>query len=78
MKAALAAGYRHIDEAWHYGVCSLDFLHGKPILHDFFRKNEDAIGRAIKESGVSRSDIWLTSKVCAGNMLEMARIKFLS
>jgi diketogulonate reductase-like aldo/keto reductase len=44
VKAALTAGYRHIDTAAIYG-------------------NEESVGRAIKESGVPRKDIFLTTKV---------------
>jgi diketogulonate reductase-like aldo/keto reductase len=44
IKAALAAGYRHIDGAWAYG-------------------NEQEVGNAIKESGVPREDIFITSKL---------------
>ncbi|MDR2631382.1 MAG: aldo/keto reductase [Spirochaetaceae bacterium] len=44
VKAALKAGYRHIDTAAIYG-------------------NEESIGRAIKESGVPRKDIFLTTKL---------------
>jgi diketogulonate reductase-like aldo/keto reductase len=44
VKAALAAGYRHIDTAAYYG-------------------NEASIGRAIRESGLPREEIFVTSKV---------------
>ncbi|KAI0727164.1 NADP-dependent oxidoreductase domain-containing protein [Fomitopsis betulina] len=44
VKAALEAGYRHIDGAWKYD-------------------NEAEVGQAVKESGVAREDIWLTSKL---------------
>ena len=44
VKAALAAGYRHIDTAAVYG-------------------NEVSVGKAIKESGVAREEIFVTSKV---------------
>jgi diketogulonate reductase-like aldo/keto reductase len=44
VKAALAAGYRHIDTAAIYG-------------------NEKSVGRAVKESGVNRKDIFVTSKL---------------
>ncbi len=43
VKAALAAGYRHIDTAAGYG-------------------NEADVGRAVKDSGVAREDIFLTTK----------------
>ena len=48
VKAALAAGYRHIDTAQGY-------------------KNEESVGRGIKESGVAREEIFLTTKVWNGN-----------
>jgi diketogulonate reductase-like aldo/keto reductase len=44
VKAALKAGYRHIDTAAVYG-------------------NEESVGRAIKESGVPRNEIFLTTKL---------------
>jgi diketogulonate reductase-like aldo/keto reductase len=44
VKAALAAGYRHIDTAAIYG-------------------NEESVGRAIRESGIPRKDIFLTTKL---------------
>lgn len=44
VKAALDAGYRHIDGAWRYA-------------------NEAEVGQAINDSGISREDIWLTSKL---------------
>jgi diketogulonate reductase-like aldo/keto reductase len=44
VKAAIAAGYRHIDTAAIYG-------------------NEEGVGRGIKESGVPRKEIFLTTKL---------------
>jgi diketogulonate reductase-like aldo/keto reductase len=44
VKAALAAGYRHIDTAAAY-------------------RNEKSVGLAIKESGVPRKDLFITSKL---------------
>jgi diketogulonate reductase-like aldo/keto reductase len=44
VKAALAAGYRHIDTAKIYG-------------------NEREVGEAIRESGVPRSEIFVTTKL---------------
>lgn len=46
-RAALDAGYRHIDTAAVYG-------------------NEESVGRAIKESGVPRKEIFLTTKLWNG------------
>lgn len=48
VKAALAAGYRHIDTAQGY-------------------KNEESVGKAIKESGVPREEIFLTTKLWNSN-----------
>ena len=45
-RAALSAGYRHIDTATMYG-------------------NEAEIGRAIRDSGIAREDIFVTTKVQA-------------
>ena len=44
MKAALDAGYRHIDTALAYG-------------------NEHEVGLGIKDSGVPRDQIWITTKL---------------
>lgn len=44
VKAALKAGYRHIDTAAAYG-------------------NEEGVGKAIKESGIDRKEIFVTSKL---------------
>jgi diketogulonate reductase-like aldo/keto reductase len=43
VKAAIKAGYRHIDTAKAYG-------------------NEESVGEAIRESGVPRKELFLTSK----------------
>lgn len=44
VKAALDAGYRHIDTALAYG-------------------NENEVGQGIKDSGVPRDQIWVTTKL---------------
>lgn len=44
VKAALLAGYRHIDTALAYG-------------------NEHEVGLGIKDSGVPREEIWITTKL---------------
>ena len=44
VKAALEAGYRHIDTASAY-------------------ENEQSVGRAVRESGIARKDIFVTSKL---------------
>ena len=44
VKAALRAGYRHIDTALAYG-------------------NEHEVGQGIKDSGVPREEIWITTKL---------------
>lgn len=44
VKAALQAGYRHIDTAQGY-------------------QNEEGVGRAVKQSGLARGDIFITSKL---------------
>ncbi|KAK5134409.1 hypothetical protein LTR08_006456 [Meristemomyces frigidus] len=44
VKAALDAGYRHIDTALAYG-------------------NESEVGQGIKDSGVPREEIWVTTKL---------------
>ncbi|MBE6596084.1 MAG: aldo/keto reductase [Ruminococcaceae bacterium] len=55
VKAALEAGYRHIDTAAIY-------------------RNESGVGEAIRESGIDRGEIFVTSKVwnkCRGYDLAM-------
>ncbi|EEQ58849.1 glyoxal reductase [Clostridiales bacterium 1_7_47FAA] len=44
VKAAIEAGYRHIDTAEMY-------------------ENEDSVGKAIKESGIDRKELFITSKL---------------
>jgi diketogulonate reductase-like aldo/keto reductase len=44
VKAAIAAGYRHIDTAQGYG-------------------NEESVGKAVRESGVDRKELFITSKL---------------
>ncbi|MDR1106681.1 MAG: aldo/keto reductase [Treponema sp.] len=44
VKAALAAGYRHVDTAAIYG-------------------NEESVGAAIRESGVPRKELFITTKL---------------
>lgn len=44
VRAALSAGYTHIDTAQNYF-------------------NEEGVGKAIKDSGLNRSDVFLTTKV---------------
>jgi 2,5-diketo-D-gluconate reductase A len=44
VRAALDAGYRHIDTAQMYG-------------------NEEGVGQALKESGLSRDDVFVTTKL---------------
>jgi glycerol 2-dehydrogenase (NADP+) len=44
VRAALEAGYRHIDTALAYG-------------------NEKEVGQGIKDSGVPRKEIWITTKL---------------
>jgi len=44
VRAALDAGYRHIDTAAQY-------------------RNEDAVGAAVRDSGVGRDDVFITTKI---------------
>jgi diketogulonate reductase-like aldo/keto reductase len=46
VRAALDAGYRHIDTALAYG-------------------NEESVGRAVRDSGVDRDEIFITTKLPA-------------
>lgn len=48
VKWALAAGYRHFDDAQAYD-------------------NEEFLGEALKESGVKRSDVFITTKIAVKN-----------
>lgn len=36
-------------------------------------QNEEEVGKAINESGVPRSEIWITSKVCQMRAIYIAR-----
>jgi diketogulonate reductase-like aldo/keto reductase len=47
VRAALQAGYRHVDTAQAYG-------------------NERSVGRALRDSGVSREDVFVTTKFYPG------------
>ncbi len=47
VRAALDAGYRHIDTATMY-------------------RNEEEVGRALRDSGLDRSDVFVTTKLPAG------------
>ena len=59
--AALKTGYRHFDDAWIYRVSISNVLsHDEKLMSS---KNEEEVGQAIKESGVPREEIWITSKV---------------
>src|ERR671917_1883011 len=44
VRAALQAGYRHVDTAQAYG-------------------NEASVGRALRDSGVPREDVFITTKI---------------
>ena len=48
VKWALAAGYRHFDDAQAYD-------------------NEEFLGEALKESGVERGDVFVTTKIAVKN-----------
>lgn len=48
VRAALAAGYRHLDTATMYG-------------------NEAEVGRAIADSGLDRTELFVTTKIRAGD-----------
>ena len=48
VRAALDAGYRHIDTAQAYG-------------------NEESVGRALKDSGVPRDEVFVTTKFYPGS-----------
>jgi diketogulonate reductase-like aldo/keto reductase len=48
VRAALEAGYRHVDTAQAYG-------------------NEESVGRALRESGLSRDEVFVTTKFYPGN-----------
>lgn len=64
VSTALKAGYRHIDGAWIYGVCSIfEWSDCSSWLTLQAHQNEAEVGQALKESGVPRHEVWLTSKV---------------
>jgi diketogulonate reductase-like aldo/keto reductase len=53
VRAALEAGYRHIDTAQDYG-------------------NEASVGRAVRESGIAREEIFVTTKFEPGHRSPLA------
>ncbi|KAI9802633.1 MAG: hypothetical protein M1825_002655 [Sarcosagium campestre] len=53
--AALKAGYRHLDCAWKYG--GISFSARPPD-----QQVDHAVGAAIRESGIPRSEIFITTK----------------
>lgn len=61
----MQAGYRHIDGAWAYNVRSLHPISPENGT-DKRSQNEEEVGKAIKESGIAREDLWITSKVNLG------------
>jgi diketogulonate reductase-like aldo/keto reductase len=63
---ALKAGYRHLDCAWMYGVCIffhylLDLIKTKLIIRCDHQVDEE-VGAAIKESGIPREELFITTK----------------
>ncbi|CAE6466506.1 unnamed protein product [Rhizoctonia solani] len=61
VKQALEIGYRHFDTATRYGMF-------KPtntawLLLILFLENESAVGRAIRDSGIPRSEVFVTTKL---------------
>ncbi len=56
VRAALEAGYRHIDTAQAYG-------------------NEESVGRALRESGIAREQIFVTTKFYPGKKDPVAEIE---
>lgn len=62
VKAALKAGYRHIDTY----VASLNLDSGRELLkinRAYAYQNEKEVGQGIRDSGVPRSEIFLATKL---------------
>ena len=55
------AGYRHLDTAWFYGTAQMPEI-GLYLTY-MFSGTEVSVGAAIRESGIPREDIFITTKL---------------
>ena len=60
---ALQLGYRHIDTVSAIIIIDEGFLSGVNFLQAYGYANEEQVGRAIRESGVPREEIFVTTKL---------------
>lgn len=74
VEQALDAGFSHIDAAASESVSNFAILViGRLTFHPpgtVVYENEQYVGAAIRESGLARQDIWITSKYNGGNVLD--------
>lgn len=59
---ALKAGYKHIDTAF---VCKLVYVihYMHALKHTIIDRNEKEVGQAIKDSGIPRQELFITTKL---------------
>jgi diketogulonate reductase-like aldo/keto reductase len=83
----VAAGYRHLDLAWRYGYVAAP-MYGKGMKANRIRNmNETAMGEGIRQSGITREELFLTDKLwqtwhgraeeVLNNSLEELRVEYL-
>ena len=74
IELALNTGFCHIDTA----QCDLNFLVLRSLNHNLIfcyegYENEESIPIAIRESGLARSDLYITTKYGGGDLEETIR-----
>jgi len=74
VEQALDAGFSHIDSAEGESVSNFAILvTGRLTFYPpgtVAYANEQYVGAAIRESGLARHDIWITTKYAGGNVLD--------
>lgn len=73
VKQALDAGFSHIDSAAcvslsNFAILVVGRLTVLPCLSVY--ANEQHVGTAIRESGLARQDVWITTKYDGGDVFE--------
>lgn len=74
VKQALDAGFSHIDPAACESVSNFAILvTGRLTVYPsstVVYANEQYVGAAIRECGLARQDIWITTKYAGGDVLD--------
>ena len=65
IEQALEAGFSHLDTAQCIAISLLALILGANDHQDY--ENEASVGRAIRESGLPREDLYVTTKWGFGN-----------